>query len=107
MKNFYKLKSWITDSGSEFFCIYTEREKLEFEFIGHDGKSYFFETAGFPKDTLTFKFVNREMIRILVTTESSFLDNKYELTSDVLSVEFTEQNAVEIKTNRFNITMCY
>lgn len=105
MENIQKLKEWISDADSEFYYISAENDKLEFEFVAYSGYEYFFESAGFPKDRLTFEFINRNEVSVIISTESSFLKIKYEITSNILSVKFLEKNLVEIKTDRFTFTM--
>lgn len=105
MKNIHKLGEWISDADSEFYYICTENDKLEFEYVAFIGCKYFFESAGFPKDRLTFEFVDRNEISVIVSTESSFFKGKYEITSNILSVEFVEQNLAEIKTDKFSFTI--
>lgn len=105
MENIHELKKWISDAGPEFYYICTENDKLEFELLGHSGLQVFFETAGFPKDTLIIDFNREDNIDVVVSTESSFFKSKYEITSNVLGVEFIENNLVEIKTDRFSFSM--
>ncbi|WP_144415408.1 hypothetical protein [Pseudomonas putida] len=105
MENIQKLKEWISDADSEFYYISTENDRHEFEFVAFSGYEYFFETAGYPKDRLTFEFVDKNEISVIVSTESSFLKGKYEITSNILSIEFVEQNLAEIKTDKFSFTI--
>lgn len=105
MKSIQKLKEWISDADSEFYYVSAENDKLEFEFVAYSGYEYFFESVGFPKDRLTFEFINRNEVAVIISTDSSFLKIKYEITSNILSVRFLEKNLVEIKTDRFTFTM--
>ncbi|MEW2924906.1 hypothetical protein [Pseudomonas juntendi] len=105
MGNFDKLRNWISDAGSDFYYICTENDKLDFEFLGHSEHEFFFETVGFPKDTLIIEFMRKDKINVVVSTESSLFKSKYEITSNVICVEFIENNLVEIKTDRFSFSM--
>lgn len=105
MENNHRFLEWLSGSKNEFYYLCTENDKLEFELLGHSGNQFFFETVGFPKDTLIIEFMRKNKIDVVVSTESSFFKSKYEITSNVLGVEFIEKNLVEIKTDRFSFSM--
>ncbi|HEQ0067355.1 hypothetical protein G7032_19985 [Pseudomonas monteilii] len=105
MENIDKLREWISDADSEFFYISTVNDRHEFEYVAYSGYEYFFETAGYPKDRLTFEFVDINEISVIVSTESSFLKGKYEITSNILRIKFVGHNLAEIVTDKFSFSI--
>ncbi|MBA1220016.1 hypothetical protein G7017_03745 [Pseudomonas fulva] len=106
MKNLKSFRKWISDGNCEFYYVTTNIDKFEMAFAGSSEYEIVFETAGFPKDKLIIKFINKELVRVIVATEGAFLKSKYEITSDILDVNFISESLIEVKTCKFEFSMC-
>lgn len=105
MGNVKRFCEWVSDESCEFYYVTTENDRLEFQSIGSCENEVYFETAGYPKDMLTIRFINYEVVKVIVATESAFFNSKYEVISDVLDVEFVNERLIDIKTSRFAFSM--